>query len=194
MPRIAWYENKIDDYKHISIKIFKDWWVFKFRDYSWTITFSRWWHKTWTIKYVSHLWEMPYIRLIFTKTDNFTDEKKEFDYKIHLKKTSCNYWWSRYWFICPCTWRVCTKLYLQNNGWFCDRKAMKLFYESEVENKRMRAMWKVLWSADEWDLYKTIKYPFRNWKPTRKYQKFLNRSKLSPAERTLIIQDAFLWK
>ena len=42
-----------------------------------------------------------HLRIYYTQTDRYTEEKKDFDYKIPLTTTPCHYGGSRYWFICP---------------------------------------------------------------------------------------------
>jgi len=56
-----------------------------------------------------------YLRIYYTQTD--TDEKNNFDYKIPLTTTSCNYGGKRYWFTCP--W--------YKNGNYCGRRVAVLY-------------------------------------------------------------------
>lgn len=57
------------------------------------------------------------IRLIYTHTNHWTDEKAEMDYLVPLTKTSCHYGGTRYWFICTLT----------VNGRYCGRRVGVLF-------------------------------------------------------------------
>ena len=43
----------------------------------------------------------PYVKVNYTTTDRSTNEKTDYDYKISLTTTSCNFGGVRYWFICP---------------------------------------------------------------------------------------------
>lgn len=56
--------------------------------------------------------EGDYIRLQYTHTDKWNNEKESMDYKIELTTTPCNYGGKRYWFICP----------LSKNGQYCGRR------------------------------------------------------------------------
>jgi len=57
-----------------------------------------------------------YVRFQYTTTRN-TGEKTEYDYKVRLTATPCNFGGIRYWFICP----------LSRNGVNCGRRAAKLY-------------------------------------------------------------------
>jgi len=58
----------------------------------------------------------PYIRLSYTQTDP-DGEKENFDYKIELTRTPCNYGGYRYWFLCP----------LARKGMMCGRRSGVLY-------------------------------------------------------------------
>ena len=58
----------------------------------------------------------PYIRLSYSQIDN-EGEKKNFDYKVLLHRTSCNYGGYRYWFLCP----------LARNGMMCGNRSAVLY-------------------------------------------------------------------
>lgn len=53
------------------------------------------------------------------------------------------------------------------------RKALNLCYQTQLYWKRQRAFNKLFNWNDAEKIEETIKYPFRNWKPTRKYLKAL---------------------
>ena len=61
---------------------------------------------------VSTMNDENYLRIHYTQTDRYTEEKKDFDYKIPLTTTHCNYGGNRYWFICP--W--------YKNGVYCGKR------------------------------------------------------------------------
>lgn len=116
------------------------------------------------------------VRVYFTQTSSSTGEKKEHDYIIQLESTPCHLWGRRWWFICPCRWNRCAKLYMQNNGIFASRKTLNLSYESRNTSKRWRYLDSVFWKGsgeEQYQLHKSIKYPYRNGKPTRKMRKYL---------------------
>lgn len=58
-----------------------------------------------------------YLRIFYTQTDYFTKEKKEYDYRIPITTTSCNYGGVRYWFKCPLT----------VNGKYCGKRVGKIY-------------------------------------------------------------------
>lgn len=166
-----WWKDTVDDYKYISIYDFYKRWTIKEWNRSGNLNFSKWWRQTWFISYVLNIWDESYLQLKFIATGDDWIEKK-FDYKIKLDRTSSNYWWYKYWFLCPCTGRRCTKLYLQSNWYFCDRKALNLYYPAQLEKRPLR--WYSFWWLPYLDrLYESIKYKYRNWKPTKKRIKYI---------------------
>ncbi len=122
------------------------------------------------------------VRVYFSQTDRNTWEKKSFDYNITLISTPCNYGWKRWWLVCPLRWNKCTILYLQNNGLFGSRKTLNLCYEEQKESHRYRKLsyilgkYKTKWLA----VWNTIKYPYRNGKPTKKLLRYLRLSEKWP--------------
>jgi hypothetical protein len=58
-----------------------------------------------------------YARFYYTVTDHNTREKTDYDYKVQLTTTLCNFGGVRYWFICP----------LSKNGVYCGRRVAKLY-------------------------------------------------------------------
>jgi hypothetical protein len=83
----------------------------------------------------------PYIKVNYTITDQ-DGNKTDYDYKITLTTTPCNFGRVRYWFICPlstngvyCGRRVGT-LYLAPGGkYFGCRRCYNLSYESRNESR-----------------------------------------------------------
>ncbi len=59
----------------------------------------------------------PHMRLEYTTTRYTTGEKVDFDYRVRLTSTKCNYGGHRWWFICP----------LVTNGTPCRRRVRKLY-------------------------------------------------------------------
>jgi len=64
--------------------------------------------------------ENLYAKVNYTITDRNTDEKTDYDYKISLTATPCNFGGVRYWFICP----------LSVNGVYCGRRTGTLYLAS----------------------------------------------------------------
>ncbi len=84
-----------------------------------------------------------YMRLVYTQTDRYSGEKKDFDYKIPLQKTPCHFGGYRYWFTCTlykrgvyCGRRV-SVLY-KDGDWFGCRHCYELTYSSRNTNRRYR--------------------------------------------------------
>ena len=198
MWRIRWlWKNTVEDYpKRISTKFLKKYWYLDKVGQSgalyWSINWKRIWNIWIEVNKSEYYW---YLRVHFTQTDREWN-KKDFDYKIKLESLKCNYWWVRWFFICPCWWNRCSILYLQNNWIFASRKTLDLCYEDQNQSKRWRYFDKILpkdFEAEE--LYKTIKYPYRNWKPTRKYKKYLKLIKDDMDMKDILkFEEAFLLK
>jgi hypothetical protein len=61
--------------------------------------------------------EELYAKVNYTITERNTGERTDYEYKIQLTTTPCNYGGVRYWFICP----------LSRNGVYCGRRVAKLY-------------------------------------------------------------------
>jgi hypothetical protein len=57
------------------------------------------------------------LRIQYVQTDTWTKEETDFDYKVPLTTTRCNFGGIRYWFVCP----------LVVNGKPCRRRVAKLY-------------------------------------------------------------------
>ena len=104
---------------------------------------------------------------------------------IKLISIPCNCWWIRWYFICPKTNKKVTILYFNQYWFFQSRESLKLLYPKQIEPKKHREWRKILWpNQDEiYELENRIKFPYRNWKPTRKQKKLLkliNNSSFNP--------------
>lgn len=62
-----------------------------------------------------------FLRIYYAQTNNETQEKKDFDYKIPLTTTPCFYGGKRYWFVCP--W------YKKNQ--YCGRRVAVLYKDGD---------------------------------------------------------------
>jgi hypothetical protein len=83
-----------------------------------------------------------YIRFQYTTTDRNSGEKTEYDYKVRLTTTPCNFGGVRYWFICPlskndtyCGRRVGTLYKAPGAAYFGCRHCYNLSYESRNESR-----------------------------------------------------------
>lgn len=87
------------------------------------------------------IYDEKYVRFYYTQTDNYTGEKKEFDYKVQLEETQCHFGGTRFWFICPlyknkkyCGRRV--GVLYKDGDWFGCRHCYELTYTSRNVNRR----------------------------------------------------------
>lgn len=189
MWRYYWsWKNTVEDFKKtISIKNLKESWFLIWDYKQWKITWYYAENEIWNIWIEIEKNDFSwYLRVYFIQTDE-TWNKKEFDYRIELVTTKCNYWWVRWWFLCPCKWNRCSILYLQNNWIFASRKTLDLCYEKQKESKKWRYFWYLLWDnfTKILEIRKTMKYPFRNWKPTRKMRRVLKLHNKIPNENEI---------
>jgi hypothetical protein len=90
----------------------------------------------------------PYLRIYYTQTDP-DNKKQEYDYKIPLTTTPCNFGGKRYWFVCPgffdgkyCGRRVGV-LYLGGKYFAC-RHCYNLTYSSKNQSSYRRFLAKLL--------------------------------------------------
>lgn len=61
--------------------------------------------------------DAAYLRLHYTHTSGWTNEKTNMDYRVPMETTPCHFGGKRWWFICP----------LSVNGRYCGRRVGKLF-------------------------------------------------------------------
>jgi len=125
--------------------------------------------------------EELYIKVNYTVTDRNTSEKPDYDYKISLTTTPCNFGGVRYWFICPlsvngvyCGRRTGT-LYLASGGnYFGCRHCYDLSYESRNESRLGRfgnIGYTIVADRKIEELYSQIKRWTYKGKPTKKARK-----------------------
>lgn len=124
-----------------------------------------------------------YIRFMYTKTDYYTDEKTDMDYRFNLTTTQCNYGGVRYWFICGLysDGRYCGRrvgvLYKPPNGkWFGCHHCWDLSYDERQKNRggKYGALFRTLDIGAKADkLEEGIKRRFWRGRPTRKYRRLL---------------------
>uniref|UniRef100_A0A7C4M2Z3 Uncharacterized protein n=1 Tax=candidate division CPR3 bacterium TaxID=2268181 RepID=A0A7C4M2Z3_UNCC3 len=86
--------------------------------------------------YISVMEASRFARLKYTQTD-LCGNKNDFDYKIDIIATECNFGGERYWFICPldgCGRK--TRILYKNGDYFGCRYCQKLTYKSRNKNRR----------------------------------------------------------
>lgn len=165
MPRPygSWKKTTFDLYK-ISIKNYQKLWVFK-DWYFWDFKYDTWASYSAFFSFEDEQQDESYIKL------RYYFKWKYREHKIIIEKVKCNFWGFRYYFICPKLNIKVTSLYLWRDWYYLSRKAQNLCYETQLYWKRQRAFNKLFSWDDAEKIEETIKYPFRNWKPTRKYLK-----------------------
>lgn len=117
-----------------------------------------------------------YMRLNYTHTDYWSQQKSDMDYQVELTTTACHFGGVRYWFICP----------LSKNGRYCGRRVGVLYsigkwfgcrhcgdiaYQAQFEGGNFR-----VGSVTEPDVekaYAEVKTKYYNGQPTRKYRRYL---------------------
>lgn len=118
-----------------------------------------------------------YLRIWYTQTDNYTQEKKDFDYKIPLTTTPCRYGGKRYWFTCP--WykngNYCGKrvgVLYKDGDYFACRHCYNLSYSSRNSSGIFR-MYGNITIPDVDRAREKVKRTHYKGKPTRKYRRYL---------------------
>ncbi len=120
-----------------------------------------------------------YLRIYYTQTDRYTEEKKDFDYKIPLTTTPCNYGGKRYWFTCP--W--------YKNGNYCGKRVGVLYkdgdyfacrhcYNLTYSSRNLSGFSKMFGNVTMPDVDKArerVKITHYKGKPTRKYLSYLKK-------------------
>ena len=194
MWRYWWYgKDCVDDYKSISITKFKKWGYLNDGYYSGTLTRSYNGGSS-SSMWASVAFDNSAMYFNFTGTDNRTQEKKSYNHAIKLVSTPCTYGWSRYWFVCPKCSQKKGVLYLKDFHFAC-RKCCDLCYELQKISKSFRVFYKVTPRyAEAQKLLSTIKYPYRNGNPTRKYKRYLRLmlADMSSEEKEMYA-DEYLW-
>lgn len=171
-------KNTTNEYKHIDIREFKKRGVLKeWELHLGTLTFRSGGRETWSLSYWIDMREplRRFIKLKFSQSVNW-GERIPYEHTIRITYTECYFWWMRYWFVCPHCMNRYTSLYLSSHGQFYCRKCLNLGYQSQLEGQFSR-MWRMMWPTraeedEAYELYQTIKYPYRSWKETRKYKRY----------------------
>ena len=119
-----------------------------------------------------------YLRIYYTQTDRSTGEKKDFDYKVPLETTTCNFGGFRYWFKCTlykrgiyCGRRV--GVLYKDGDWFGCRHCYNLTYESRNKSGPYKRYGNIM-SYDDIDKIRSeVKRTHYKGKLTRKYKRYL---------------------
>jgi len=175
MPKPYTFPTLFNEALQISISKLKEWkYISPEQIKSGTITWGSNENKTASISIkVNTQSKQPYIEL------DYKCEDEPRNYKVYLVSTPSNLGKGTIWyFICPKTKKRCRKLYLIG-GYFLHRKVFKgCMYESQIQNKKYRQLYKTLeahFKSDE--LYsKQYKKHFKRTyagKPTKMYLRIL---------------------
>lgn len=143
----------------------------------WTSSFSG---REWSVG-VSVCTDSMKATLNYTTTDRSSGERVKLCCEIDLVTTPCNLGGKRYWFICPavvgrrfCGRRV-GKLYKADYNYFFCRHCNDLTYGKRNENKRMRALGRMLDSERKaesvFEGLKRKRFFYRGY-PTRRYLRY----------------------
>jgi hypothetical protein len=127
--------------------------------------------------------EDQYVNLNYTRTYN-DDSKKDFDYKVYLTTTDCNYGGKRFWFVCPLVDKTTSKhcgrrmgvLYLVGDYFGC-RNCFNLSYDSRNKNRRykMYSLFEsLLLDKKISETLSCVKLKYYNGRLTRQYKKVIN--------------------
>lgn len=192
-----YYSNKkssVDDYRQFPISFLKkhgylNSWVSFMRG---SIYWKRWENPNGNIGFTVEKNDDDMIGTVqvhFTQTDRESWEKNDFDYTIRIEATPCHYGGLRWWFLDPCSHENirCGVLYFQSNGYFAGRKKLNLSYDSQNTSHTIRFWNSIFPDYSKLNpLEESIKYPYRNGKPTRKMRRFLKLSEVRFSDRELL--------
>ena len=163
--------------------------IFKLKEFGLLDGFYRASTLTWTHSFSGHKdsigivvdTENMYAKVNYTTTDRHTDEKTDYDYKISLTTTPCNFGGVRYWFICPlsingvhCGRRVGTLHLASGGNYFGCRHCYDLSYASRNESRLGRfgnIGYTIVTERKIEELYSQIKRWTYKGKPTKKARK-----------------------
>ena len=130
---------------------------------------------------VSTLGDEKYIQITYTQTDNYSGEKKDFDYKIPLITTGCNFGGVRYWFKCTlsrngvyCGRRV--GVLFKDGDWFGCRHCYRLAYPSQNLSGMAKYFGRFLSDNELEAIRVEIKGTHYRGKPTKRYLRYLRES------------------
>ncbi len=124
-----------------------------------------------------------FVRFYYTVTDRHTGEKTDYNYKVRLTTTPCNFGGVRYWFICPlaingvCGKRVGTLFLAPGREYFGCRHCYNLSYVSRNE-PRFARFGNIGYPLKAERQYKELYEKIKRWtykgRPTKKVRKLQN--------------------
>ena len=183
MGRYYWNKREeADCLKTVSVFFLKK---HKYLEKGWKsgdINWSRNGERTGSVSIRSYInWNEQYIQFIYTQTDRYTGEKKDYDYKIPLTTTACYFGGKRYWFTCPwyingsyCGRRVGV-LYLGGDYFAC-RHCYNLTYNSRNLSGFSKIAGQVVSEPELENLRKQAKTQYYGGKMTKRYKQYLKKA------------------
>lgn len=120
--------------------------------------------------------ETAFIKLQYTHTSQWTNEKENMNYKVDLTTAPCNYGGARYWFICPLTknGKYCGRrvgVLYSVGKWFGCRHCGEIAYAKQMEGGKFR--WNGVSIPDIERAEKEVRRYYYKGKPTRKYKRLV---------------------
>ncbi len=148
---------------------------------------------TGTIGLEAHIWpgQETYLRLYYT-----VNGEQKYDYRVQLEAVASNLpgtGGQRYYMRCPKTGRRATVLYHRTGtGIFAHRLAFpryRLYYDSQLENKRFRGMSHFYGLDREWEAqYRKGRKLYYRGKPTRWHERLLKLERQTEAAAPALLQ------
>ena len=181
MGRIGSHPTTIDQYKRISINFFKRYDLLKDDiHYCSTIQFSTNGEKTGSVGYeIDTINGNKFVRFHYTRTNRFTEEKKDIDYTVQFTSVPSNLGNGKKWyFICPSSGKRCIYLYESEcHDYFLHRDLTGAYYDSQLRSKRYRMLDKLYGDfikSENDTFYSYGKYRKKHYKgkPTKWYAEY----------------------
>ncbi len=113
-----------------------------------------------------------YIKISYSYSDIYSDDKESLDYKIELTTTECNYGGTRYWFRCPLirNGHACNKrvgVLYQAGKYFGCRYCADISYKSQRQGGNYRESSITIYDIENFE-NEITKYYYKG-KPTKKH-------------------------
>lgn len=166
-----WYYNRkatAEESCDLTIYQIRKWGMLSGHHYT-TVTWTSRLSGKSSIEVIVDVRDEPYARFIYTTTDS-EGNKTNYDYKVNLVTTACNFGGVRYWFGCPSCGRRVGALYLApGNVRFRCRRCNNLSYNSRNESSAVALLGETCREIDK--LRSQIKRWTWRGRPTRKARK-----------------------
>ena len=176
-------KNTVESSLSIDLKRLREWGYFRGL-VGGTLTWTNGWGKESSIGITVSTSDFnnAFTRLNYTVTEKSNGETRDFDYRVKMVFTPCNYGGKRWWFICGlsidgkyCGRRV-YKLYSSpGSNYFGCRHCHDLSYKARQEHSRRFDFLQRFFSAEKRveKMASTVKRRYYAGKPTKKYRQLL---------------------